>query len=312
MVRIGSVMREAPIRFELAWYVRLGQHIGTLIGRPIALLRPVPASLIAGTTLILALLPVACSNARAQGPWMTWRTLRMDAKSVPLFSGRLEMQLLEEEDESVLTTRTIARFLGARIASSSTRTVIDPASGRPKSYVMSSPKRGRRYSFGESSYLVEKLKPTQGPNAPLDEWDVTWSQEYDYPKGEDGKFVAVFDYYGMLLHLRHLPLDKPGDEVTLHVATSKGPVPYRILVGEIRSAERSYEDLETEDQRTLPVREFRLRIIPADPERAEEGFMKMEGETELWVEAESKTLLRLSGKVRKIHGRVHLGLSALG
>ena len=115
----------------------------------------------------------------------------------------------------------------------------------------------------------------------------------------------------MLIHLRDVPLDAPGDEVTLHVATSRGPEAYRIQVSEARNSERSFLDLGRQEKVTLPVREFRLTVSPTDP-AAQEGFLKMEGAVEIWVEAESKTLLEIRGKVPRVPGKVKLALKALG
>ena len=259
-----------------------------------------------------AALTTAYLNAGANEPWQHWRTLRMTTHSVPLLSGKIEMQLHDETSKSRLKTRTTARFFGIRVANSRTTTVIDAESGRTESYVMVSPKRGRRYTFGDTGYTVEKLKPLNGHDAPLEEWEIRSTETFPYPVDEDGSAIAVFDYYGMLLQLRRTPLDKPGDEVTLHVATTRGPTPFRVRVAEAEATTWTYKDLAAQKERTVNLRRLRLRITPADPERADEGFMKMEGETELWVEAGSKTLLRLSGKVPRVPGRVRLVLRELG
>ena len=65
------------------------------------------------------------------------------------------------------------------------------------------------------------------------------------------------------------------------------------------------------EELTIPVDELRLRVTPEDPERSDSGFMNMEGETELWVEAHSKVPLEISGKVPKVPGRVVIRLSGL-
>jgi hypothetical protein len=115
----------------------------------------------------------------------------------------------------------------------------------------------------------------------------------------------------MLIQLRRQQLQALGDEVTLHVATSDGPEAYRIAVSENRTSERTFLDLKTQEKTTLPVREFRLTVSPTDPQ-AEGGFLNMEGEVEIWVEAETKTLLEIVGKVPKVPGKVKLVLSAMG
>lgn len=249
--------------------------------------------------------------AEGTSPWQSWSRLSLKAKAVPLFSGRVEMRLERQPGKTVFLTHTVARFVGARIAASDTRTVLDAATGRTELYVSRTRKRARRYTFGEREYTVEKLRPDAGADAPLDRWTLTQKQTYPYPFDDRGQTTPVYDYYGMLLRLGETALEGPGDEVVLHVATSKGPTPYRIRVTESRTSDWSYRNPSLGARRTMPVRELRLRISPADPDRADEGFLKMEGETELWVEAGSKTLLSLSGKVPKIPGRVRLVLTEL-
>ena len=269
-------------------------------------------SLPAATALLLGATCGGCSGVATPSPFDGWRILRMKARAAAVLSGGMEMRLGSELDKSVLTTRTTASLLGARLASSETRTVLDPVSGRPESYQMTSPRRGRRYAFDAKGYSVEKLRPSGDLEAPLDDWEVRSTKRFAYPVDAGGAIQAVFDCYGMLLHLRRLPLDRPGDEATLFVATSDGPLPFRITVAEERNSRQAYEDLRSSRPRSVDVREFRLRITPADPARADEGFMNMVGETELWVDAETKTPLSLSGRVRNVPGTVTLELAALG
>jgi hypothetical protein len=248
----------------------------------------------------------------ADSPWHDWKVLHLRAGSIPFFSGRVEMQLSTVSGKLRFETSSTARFFGARIANSRTSTVIDPATGRTESYISYSRKRGRRYTFGEHSYVVEKLLSAEESSRSAGRWAIHSRAEFDYPQDDNGKPVKVFDYYGMLLHLRQVDLHEIEDEVVLHVATSKGPQPYRIRVSEIRTSTHTLTDLRSGKKNSLPVRELRLRIIPADPEQAGEGFLEMEGETELWVEAETKTPLLLSGRAPKIPGRIRLELFKIG
>ena len=246
-----------------------------------------------------------------QNPWLRWTTLRLKAKAkaVPLFSGQVVMRVTEDSSGRRLDTTTTARFIGAVIARTTTTTLFDPVTGTTKEFRSYARKRGRRYVFGERSYTVEKLRPAEQVD---DEWQVASRNEFPYPETNDGHGVSqMFDYYGMLLHLRRLELNSPGDEVELHVATSRGPQAYRIRVGESRSQERIITDTATGEDRPLTSREIRLIITPADPD-ATEGFLNMEGETEIWVEAVSKTPLEIVGKIRKVPGKVRLVLSEMG
>jgi hypothetical protein len=267
----------------------------------------------ASTALAIGFIAAAAWAASpAAVPWREWRVLRLHVTSIPFFSGMVEMRLSALPGGSRLETRSSARFFGARVVNSRTETVIDGVTGRTESYSSYSRKRGRRYTFGESSYVVEKLLPPEKRKQRDGRWTVRAREEFEYPKDPEGRTLEVFDYYGMLLHLRELDLDDIGEETVLHVATSRGPQPYRIRVGEIRTTTHRLTDLRYDRRSTLAVRKLRLRIIPADPELSDEGFLKMEGETELWVEAESKTPLLLSGKAPNIPGRIRLELGEIG
>ena len=86
---------------------------------------------------------------------------------------------------------------------------------------------------------------------------------------------------------------------------------FRIRVAELRAATLEYRTLPDELDRSTIVREMRLQILPADPENSDEGFLKMKGETELWVEAGSKTVLRIGGRAPKV-GKITLVLAEMG
>lgn len=255
----------------------------------------------------------ACFGApSAHSPWAGWKSLRLQVRSASLFSGRLEMQLVERSGQRCLETRATARLFGASIARSRTSSVLDRATGRTLEHLSVSRKRGRRYVFGEHGYTVEKFTSPQGPDGPRDRWETTSTKEYPYPPAAgDGTTPLLFDYYGMILRLRKEKLSRPNDETTLYVATPKGPQAYTISVGELRTAERTIKDLATGKSRTLKLREMRLRIRPTSEQSEDEGFLNMEGETELWVEAESKTPVEISGRVPRV-GRVLLQLVEMG
>ncbi len=235
--------------------------------------------------------------------------MRFKAKAIPLFSGQVVMRVTEDSDGRRLDTTMTARFIGATIARTTSTTRFDPVTGMTKEYRSFSRKRGRHYIFGERSYTVEKLRPAEQNDG---DWQVVLRSEFPYPEADDGRSVTqLLDYYGMLLYLRQVELNAPGDEIELHVATSSGPETYRIRVSERRSRERIIIDTATGKKRPLTARELRLIITPADPDAAE-GFLNMEGETEIWVEAESKTPLEIVGRIPRVPGKVRLVLREMG
>ncbi len=252
----------------------------------------------------------ACGDvAPPESPWESWSTLQLKAKSGALFSGRVEMTLSDAPGGRRLATEATARFLGATVARSRTESVFDGSTGRTLSYCSYSPKRGRRYLFGKEGYTVLKLRPPKRHAVPIEEWEVTSRAEFSFP-ASGGAVAAPHDYYGTLIHLRELELNDVGDEAAVYVATSKGAQLFRVLVVERRMRDRSYTDLKSGERETRALEEFLLRIIPEDKASAE-GFLSMEGETEIWVEAKSKTPIEISGRVPKV-GRVTLLLMAVG
>lgn len=242
-------------------------------------------------------------SAESREPWSDWTTLRMRARGVPLFSGQFEM---ERDGSRRLETRATARFLGATIARSRTETVFD-ADGRTRRHLRESKKHARRYVFEESGYTAEKLVPNGSRETPVDTWDVVATQRFDYPTARP----RIYDYYGMLLRLRDEPLGKVGDEVSILVATSKGPASFTVSVAEARRSDRKLRNARTGESRVVTVDELRLLVSPADPAKADEAFLDMEGDTEIWVEAGSKTPIEIEGRVPKA-GRVRLELVELG
>lgn len=241
-------------------------------------------------------------------PWRNWRTLQMKVRS-GLFRGQVEMRLSDGPTGRRLDVQTVGRLLGKTVGRSSAVTTFGP-DGRVLDYTSSSKKRGRRFHFEEHGYTVEKIRPRGDASAPLSAWEVTSRTEFAYPKDTPGPPGTLQDYYGMLLNLHAHKLAVPGDEVSLLVATSKGPRRYRVSVREQRTMARQFTDLATGKPTTVLLPELRLSIVPEDPAN-NEGFLSMEGETELWVESESKTLIEIGGKMPNV-GRVKLTLSAIG
>jgi hypothetical protein len=250
--------------------------------------------------------------ARGDSPWHRWKSIRLKVKAMPLISGRVWMHLKPYGRQVQLETESTAKFFGVRVSTTHTRTVMDRETGFPKSSVSWSTKRARRFTFDDDGYLFERLRPDpKNRKAPYTEWLVKTSDRFDSPVDADGKRLPVYDHFGMLLGLRKTALARVGDELVIHVATSHGPTPYRIRVAEIRAGEVRYTTLPSKEKRSTIVHQMRLEVVPADPERAEEGFLNMKGETELWVEARSKTVLRIGGRAPKI-GKIALVLAEMG
>lgn len=261
--------------------------------------------------VLAAFLLAPSGEGRADSPWQRWKSIRLKVKSMPLLSGRVWMHVKPDGERVRLETETTAKFFGARVSKTHTKTVMDSETGLPESYVSWNSKRARRFTFDESGYLFERLRPEDGKRTPYTEWSVRTSERFEYPLDAEGRPLPVYDHYGMLLQLRRTSLANVGDELVVHVATSDGPTPYRIRVAELRAGEVRYSTLPDGQRRSTIVAQMRLEVVPADPEKAEEGFLNMKGETELWVEARSKTLLRIGGRAPRI-GKIALVLAEMG
>ncbi len=245
-------------------------------------------------------------------PWNGWESLRLKARKMLFFTGSVEMTQRREGDVWVLETATHARFFGATLARSFTVTRLDAHTGRPLELTSRSAKSGRHYRFDAAGYTVRKLSPVYGADAPIERWAVTSQVRHAYPEAAPGAAApVVYDYYGMILEIGNAGLERPGDEARFLVATSSGVKGYRIRVGEQRASSRTFRDLRDGGKRSVTVRELRLRIIPEDPDD-DEGFLKMEGETELWIESGSGTLLEISGKIPRVPGRVEIEIESIG
>jgi len=246
--------------------------------------------------------------------WSRWHTLRYEARPLIFFTGRVEMRLRNASARRLLETDTLATFLGAELARARSRTTIDPATGRTVEFYEITPERGRRYVFGADSFTVERIEPSGSWEAPVANWTSISKKVWPNPPAPaGGSAPKVYDYYGMLVALSDAPLKAVGDSAVFWVATSHGAEPYKVTVSEVRSGSRTITGPPAGNgnpsARAVPVRELRLRVAPADPAKADEGFLKMEGETEIWVESASRTLLQISGKIPKVPGRVDVELT---
>ena len=254
--------------------------------------------------VLLALVCAAACNDAARGPWGRWTRLRLDVKDVPLVSGTVELRVREGDGKTRFETRSVASLLGATVAEAQTTSVLDASNGRSELHESRSAGSARRYLFGERSYEVQRLSADGDPERPLDEWSVTERREFPYPPEAPRAALDVHDYYAALFRLHELDLHGPGDEARIWVATPRGPAEYRVLATDVRSSSRELRDPRSGAIRAVELTELRLRIVPSDPARTAEGFLRTEGEIEIWVERDSKTLVELVGTVAGMRVRL--------
>lgn len=249
------------------------------------------------TTLVAASFVVGAETApRTASDWPMWKLMRLKATTGVVLSGHVDIKVVPSGDETLLETTIRAKLFGMTLARTFTRSVLDPVTNLPREYLAFSTKRGRQYVFGEKGYEVKFLDPPRNPDAPVEDWKVTGSRTFTYPMAEDGSGpIPVYDYYGVILRLRTLELFEIGDERTIWVATSDGPVPYAIRAVESRQLTRKFVELPSKTKRAVDVTELMLKIIPLDPDE-EQGFLGMKGETQVWIEQKTKTIVQISGR----------------
>ena len=265
------------------------------------------------TAVLLALWlfgSLAAVPKEGEARFSDWTVLRLKARKMLFFTGSVQLERVRTDAGERLESETVARFFGADINETRTVSRIGP-DGKPRRYESRTKKRGRLYLFDETGYTVQKFTPPKaGWDAPLASWSEVYSRRFEYPLDGEGRPQSVVDYYTMIRSLAEAPLRQIGDEVVFWVATSDGPRDFTVTVSAERIGERKVRDA-NDRKKKLRRREFRLRIAPRDPANAREGFLSMEGETELWVDARTRTLLEVSGRVPKVPGRVVLTLNKL-
>ena len=210
----------------------------------------------------------------------------------------------------MVLAESTARLFGSIFVNSWSLSTMDRKSGRPLEFLEVKPgEKANRWKFRDDGISHEKLRPHKGaPDEPIDKWAVSRSEKLSGGADPAG---WVHDYIAMIVRLRELPITKPGDQAIVRVSTNRGAVRLRVSASEERTENRTFTDLATGAHRAVDLRELRLRVSPLEGDPAEaKGLLNMEGETELWVEATTRTLIEISGNVPKVPGRVVITLSA--
>jgi hypothetical protein len=226
-----------------------------------------------------------------------------------IFTGDLTMTRTTSGETTQVRADSNARLFGASFVKSWSLSTMDRKSGRPQEFLEVKPgEKAERWRFRDDGISHEKLRPHKSaPHEPLEAWAVSKTEML---AGGADPAGWVHDYIAMIVRLRELPITKPGDQAIVRVSTNRGAVRLRISASEERTESRTFTDMATGARRSVDLRELRLRVSPLEGEPAEtKGFMNMEGETELWVEATTRTLIEISGNVPKVPGRVVITLS---
>ena len=269
----------------------------------------------------------AAAKTPASAPLEGWTQLRYTTSKLLVFSGELTMNRSSSGDRTTVRTDSRATLLGAPFVDTWSVSTMDRKSGRPLDFLDVRPKKkAERYTFGDAGILHETLKPRkQSPNDPLEKWRPSKKETLSLDAGSPAAATPaadppagvppdpsrwVHDYISMIVRLHDLPLHKIGDEANVRVLTSKGAAPMRIRVSEVRDVRRDLADLATGKKSPATFHELRLRVTPLAGSPSEtKGFLNMEGETELWVDSATRTVMEISGEVPKVPGRVDIVLA---
>lgn len=218
----------------------------------------------------------------------------------------------QARDAFLVRTRATANalfFLDAEIESTSE---VDPLDGSTREMVEIDPgKRAKLLRVSEKRLrLVRYEPPTGGETLPLRKWSKSGEGHWARPE-IDGIKPPLYDFYALVGALDRFPVGTVGDHLDLWLATSSGPLPLRVEVVDRRRRSREIRDLSNGQVRTVRLGELRVRLRPLtdDPDRVR-GFLSMQGETELWVEARSRMLLEVRGQVPHL-GEVVVRLEGL-
>jgi hypothetical protein len=159
-------------------------------------------------------------------------------------------------------------------------------------------KKAKLIRVKEEGILLSRFEPPRGRReAPLREWTRTGKTRWERP--EEGEHrPPIYDFYALVGALDRFPVGTVGDHLDLWLATSSGPLPIRVKVIDRRRRSREIVDLARGRTRRVTLEELRIRLKPLsdDPDKVK-GFLAMQGEIELWIEARSHMLLEIRGRV---------------
>lgn len=242
-------------------------------------------------------------------PFHDWRRLELGTASGILLEGRVVLIRKQGHYEPpeggqgrpalLLRTETRAKALIALDLEIESFSELDPTSGASLEFLEVRPReKAKLLRVDSEQLLLVRYAPPKGrPEAALEDWEVTKRVQWARP-AVDGSPVPLFDYYALIAHLGDLPLHAVGDRTRVWLASTSGPLEMDIRVTESRQGSRRFRDLAAGPYRTVSLEELRLRLRPlgGNPDKVR-GFLNMEGETEVWVEAQSRTLLEVTGRI---------------
>ncbi|HET6372587.1 MAG TPA: hypothetical protein VFG76_04735 [Candidatus Polarisedimenticolia bacterium] len=260
--------------------------------------------------LIAAAAVAAMGAARPteESSLMGWKSLTLEAQKAALFSASTRLSVSEATQPGtgkpvhVLTTRSLARLLGATAFEEQTTSYIDSAKGRPVEFFQLRPgDSARRYLFLDGLVRQTTWEPLASKrDEDFKRWPEieTVDRRLTYADGTGpagGEMLT--DLYSMIYLLRDSDLSAaepaPREFTALY---RRHVVKIRITAGERRTQERTVTRESTGKQETLRLHERRLQIQPLGAGSDQfRGLMGMQGDTAIWVDEKSGAVVEISG-----------------
>ena len=251
----------------------------------------------------------ALGLSRETGFLEDWSVLRFETGPYFMFTAAVELRRSAEAGLLLLETSTVGRRAGSHAVENHTRTTLDPSTGNLVETCKLSGTKCTRYRYENGHYRVELL-PTAGSIDEALAGRVQTTGSFSLPLDEAGRGpVSPVDFAALVYGLSRQPLFAPGDATTQWLATSTGPREVLIRVAEERDNRRTCRDLELRRYRTVNTRELLVRITATDREPSRTGFMGLMGATSIWIDAETRTLLEVDGRLPNLPGHLELDLT---
>ncbi|UCF67625.1 MAG: hypothetical protein JSV80_18005 [Acidobacteriota bacterium] len=241
----------------------------------------------------------------------SWARLRLEGRKLLIAKGISEIfrwPADEASSDELVVVESSARVLGARagrhLAAALTAALTDGAGVETKHWFEVSPgKRVRRgVMVGHERYEVSRYPLEDDEDRPahwVADQSASWMLAAERPRTRLG-------LYALLGRLGELTASPRGE---LHVLTKNGPGILRFETRDRRRELWRLTDLDQERRREVTLDVVEVHLLPADDG---ETLLRMEGETKLWIDADSSALLRIAGRRDGIGGKVQLELTGVG
>jgi len=248
-------------------------------------------------------------GAAAAATLAGWRSLTLCASKPPLYEASATFKVAEATHAASgrpavqFSTQSQATMLGVIGFNEETTSWIDAQKhGALEFFQLRPGESARRYLFQNGSIKQTSYgPPAENPGAPFDAWKEKETTERRFTFAEGGEAAdgePVVDAYSLIYLLRDIDLTEPRpapkEFIVLH---RRNLVRLRLTAEDQRTGERQVLDEKSGVQVTLKLTERRLKLQPqGEAAKSFRGLMGMQGETEIWVDQDSRALLEINGQ----------------